>query len=62
MTNHELEAVNQLAYFVLIFGFFTGIFFSRKLFDIIEYFIERNKIRRRFKRWKLNNKLPKQNI
>lgn len=37
MTNHELEAVNQLALYVLVFGFFTGIFFSHRIMDFIEF-------------------------
>lgn len=58
MTNHELEAVNQLVYFVVFFGFFFGFFFSGRLFDIVDFFIDRYKSHRRLKRWKLIRKLP----
>lgn len=37
MTNNELEAVNQLALYALVFGFFTGIFFSHRFMDFIDF-------------------------
>jgi len=55
MTNQELEVVNHLVYYVVGLGFFTGIFFAGRLFDILEFFIDRYRIHRRYKRFKRHN-------